>query len=82
MEEKTYTLTEKELFDLLESVINVTAFGAYFNAMTKYNADKEITDVLVESYTNAVVSVEELTPINKEIHEAFRAYGIEKGKAE
>lgn len=80
MEEKTYTLTEKELFDLLESETNAAIGGTSMRAMVDYNADQGMMDVFGKAFAG-LLSIG-LTPTTEGISDAFHKYRNEKGKAE
>ncbi len=69
MEEKTYTLTEKELFDLLELEVNAAIC-----------ANQGMMDVFGKAFAG-LLSID-LTPTTEEISDAFHKYRNEKGKAE
>lgn len=80
MEEKTYTLTEKEIFDLLESEVNAAIGGTSMRAIADYNADQGMMDVFGKAF--AVMLSIDLTQKAEEISDAFHKYRNEKGKAE
>lgn len=80
MEEKTYTLTEKELFDLLESEVNAAIGGTSMRAMADFHADQGMREVFNKAF--AVMLSIGLTPITEEVSDAFHKYRVKKGKAE
>ncbi len=80
MEEKTYTLTEKELFDLLESEVNAAIGGTSMRAMVDYHADRGMGEVFGKAFS-CMLSID-LTPTTEEISDAFHKYRNEKGKDE
>lgn len=80
MEEKTYTLTEKELFDLLEFKANAAIGGTFMCAMVDYHADQGMMEVFDKAFAG-MLNID-LTPTTEEISNAFNKYKSEKGKAE
>lgn len=80
MEEKTYTLTEKELFDLLEFKVNAAIGGTTMRAVVDCHADQGMMEVFDKAF--AVLLSIDLTPTTEEISDAFNKYINEKGKAE
>lgn len=71
MKEKNYTLTEKELFGLIEFEINIAICGTAIHAMQEYNADSEMTSVLFKAYMETVALSKELSPRVEEISDVF-----------
>lgn len=82
MKEKNYTLTEKELFDLLESEINTAICGTAIHAMQEYNADSEMTSVLFKAFMKTVALSKELSPKIEEISDIFHKERINKETTE
>lgn len=71
MEEKNYTLTEKELFDLIEFEINTAICGTAIHAMEEHSADREMTSVLFKAFMKTVLLNKELPSRIEEISDIF-----------
>lgn len=78
MKEKNYTLTEKELFDLLEFEINAAICGTAIHTMEGHNADREMTSVLFKAFMKTVLLNKELPSRIEEISDIFHKERIDK----
>lgn len=78
MEEKNYTLTEKELFDLIEFEINTAICGAVIHAMEEHSADSKMTSILFKAFVMANVLSQELPSRIEEISDIFHKERINK----
>lgn len=78
MEEKIYTLTEKELFDLIEYEKCSAICTTIVQAVQGYNADYEMTTDLFRAFMRAIELGKELPSKTEEISEVFHKERTEK----
>lgn len=78
MEEKNYTLTEKELFDLIEFEINTAICRTAIYAMEEHSADSKMTSILFKAFMKTVLLNKELPSRIEEISDIFHKERIDK----
>lgn len=82
MEEKNYTLTEKELFDLIEYAKYSSFCATIIKAVQEYNADSEMMTDLFEAFMRAIEIGKGLPPKTEEISDTFHKGRMNKETTE